>query len=425
MAGAALDHKNRPIVAVTGMGVVSSLGAGRKDNFAALTSGQSGIRTISRFPIDGMRTTMAGTVDFLDVPEFSAPALTERLAVTAGEEAIAQSGIGRIGDFPGPLFIGIPPVELEWQHRFDLYTKGTGGGGYGRLLDVACKGDYKNLHRLISFAGIEEAVSDHFGTIGAPISLTTACASGASAIQLGAEAIRRGETEAALCIAADGSVHAEAVIRFSLLSALSTRNDPPEKASKPFSKDRDGFVVAEGSGAFVLENLDSAKARGAEVLAIVAGCGEQADDFHRTRSKPDGSSIIGVFRDALADAGLEPGDIDHVNAHGTSTPENDKMEYMGLSTVFGDDLAGIPVSSNKSMIGHTISAAGAIEAVVSVMTMQNGRIPPTINHDVPDPDIQLDVVPNEARDADVSAVMSNSFGFGGQNVSLILRREPA
>ncbi|MFZ1681973.1 MAG: beta-ketoacyl synthase N-terminal-like domain-containing protein, partial [Rhizobiaceae bacterium] len=246
----------------------------------------------------------------------------------------------------------------------------------------------------------------------------------ATAIQLGVEAIRRGETERAIAVGADGSATAEALIRFSLLSALSTQNVPPAKASKPFSRDRDGFVLAEGSAALVLESLDSAEARGADIIGILAGCGEKADDFHRTRSKPDGSPAIAAIRAALADAGLAQDAIDHVNAHGTSTPENDKMEHLSLSTVFGERMREIPVSSNKSMIGHTLSAAGAIEAVFSLLTMRHGLIPPTINHDNPDPAIDLDVVPNTARPAQVSAVLSNSFGFGGQNACLVMTRHP-
>jgi 3-oxoacyl-[acyl-carrier-protein] synthase II len=254
--------------------------------------------------------------------------------------------------------------------------------------------------------------------------LSTACASGASAIQLGVEAIRRGETSAALCIGTDASVNAESVIRFSLLSALSTSNDPPHKASRPFSKDRDGFVMAEGAGALVLESLEAARARGAKILGVLEGCGEMADSFHRTRSSPDGKPSIGCMRNALKDAGLMPEDIDYINAHGTSTPENDKNEYLSVSAVFGERSTRIPISSNKSMIGHTISAAGAVESVFSLLTLENQRIPPTINYDVPDPTIPLDVVPNIARDARVTHVISNSFGFGGQNVSLVMSREP-
>jgi 3-oxoacyl-[acyl-carrier-protein] synthase II len=271
---------------------------------------------------------------------------------------------------------------------------------------------------------VSDYLADKYGTKGSPISLSTACASGASAIQLGVEAIRRGETDAALCVATDGSVNPEALIRFSLLSALSTRNDSPHAAVRPFAKNRDGFVMAEGAGALVLESYEAATARGAKILGVLAGCGELADSFHRTRSSPDGKPIIGCVRNALSDAGIVPGQIDYINAHGTGTPENDKMEYLGISTVFGEQTGRVPVSSNKSMVGHTLSAAGAVEAVFSLLTLEHQRIPPTINYDVPDPTIPFDVVPNKARDDRVTAVMSNSFGFGGQNASLILTREP-
>jgi 3-oxoacyl-[acyl-carrier-protein] synthase II len=183
--------------------------------------------------------------------------------------------------------------------------------------------------------------------------------------------------------------------------------------------------MAEGAGALVLESLEGALARGARILGVVAGCGEHADSFHRTRSSPDGKPIIGCIRNALADAGMTPERIDYINAHGTGTPENDKMEYLGIAAVFGERATGIPVSSNKSMIGHTLSAAGAVEAVFSLMTLQHQRIPPTINYQIPDPAIPLDVVPNVARDARVTAAMSNSFGFGGQNVALVMTIEPA
>jgi 3-oxoacyl-[acyl-carrier-protein] synthase II len=280
-------------------------------------------------------------------------------------------------------------------------------------------------HERFLIGSVAEHLADKFGTKGAPISLSTACASGASAVQLGVEAIRRGEADVALCIGSDGSINQEALIRFSLLSALSTSNEPPQGAARPFSKNRDGFVMAEGAGALVLENYDSAKARGARILGVLEGCGEMADSFHRTRSSPDGKPIIGAIANAIRDAGLAPDDIDYVNAHGTGTPENDKMEYLGVSTVLGERMKSVPISSNKSMIGHTLSAAGAVEAVLSLLTLQHQRIPPTINYNMPDPAIPLDVVPNKARDARVTHAISNSFGFGGQNVSLVMGLEPA
>jgi 3-oxoacyl-[acyl-carrier-protein] synthase II len=420
------DKFGRPIVVVTGMGVVTSLGAGKADNWKKLTAGESGIRTITRFPTDGLKTTMAGAVDFIPIEPFSSTDLSERLGELAAEEAVSQAGIGRKGDFPGPLFLAVAPVEVEWPQRQEL-GRAIGPSteiDYDAMLRVSGGGRYTDYHRRFLFGSVADHLAEAFGTKGSPISLSTACASGATAIQLGVEAIQRGEADATLCVATDGSVNPEALVRFSLLSALSTHNDPPHAAVRPFSKNRDGFVMAEGAGALVLESLEAATARGATILGIVAGCGELADSFHRTRSSPDGKPIIGCVRNALADAGLASDQIDYINAHGTGTPENDKMEYLGISTVFGERAKQIPVSSNKSMVGHTLSAAGAVEAVFSLLTLEHQRIPPTINYDIPDPAIPFDVVPNKARDARITTVMSNSFGFGGQNASLILTREP-
>ncbi|GJD31990.1 3-oxoacyl-[acyl-carrier-protein] synthase 2 [Methylobacterium adhaesivum] len=423
---ASRDIKDRPLVAVTGLGIVTSLGQGQADNWAALTAGRSGIHAIRRFPTEGLRTRIAGTVDFLDTDPLVAPLLSQRFAEIAAEEAIAQARIGTHGRFPGALFIAVPPVEMEWPQR-QAMAEASGQNGpitYTDLQRAAASRRFDAWHDLFIFGSVADAISDRFGTQGSPISLSTACSSGATAIQLGVEAIRRGEMEAALCIGTDGSVNPESLIRFSLLSALSTQNDPPEAASKPFSKNRDGFVMGEGAGALVLENAESARARGATILGYVLGCGEKGDGFHRTRSSPDGAPGIAAIRAALDDAGAIPDAIDTINAHGTSTPENDKMEAMGCAAVFGDRIGRLPISSNKSMIGHTLTAAGAIEAVVSLLTIAHGRIPPTINYAVPDPAIPLDVVAT-ARDARVSRVLSNSFGFGGQNTCLVLGDEPA
>jgi len=421
------DHLGRPLVAVTGMGVVSSLGQGVQDNWTALTSGQSGIHPITRFPSDGLSTRICGTVDFIDIP---APNTVERSFAFAREttiEALAQAGIS--GDFGGPLFLAAPPIEPEWSARFELGDRvkpdQMTGNAYEQFLAVLRDKADPAFHEAVLFGSISERLADLFGTRGLPVTLSTACASGATAIQLGVEAIRQGRTQRALSVATDGSVSAEALIRFSLLSALSTNNDPPEKASRPFTKDRDGFVIAEGSATLVLESLEAAISRGARVLGIISGCGEKADDFHRTRSSPGGAPAIATIRAALEDAGLSADQIGYVNAHGTSTPENDKMEYLALSTVFGDRMSEVPVSSNKSMIGHTLTAAGAIEAVFSLLTISNGILPPTINYDNPDPAIPLDVVPNVKRDAKVTHVLSNSFGFGGQNACLVMSADPA
>jgi 3-oxoacyl-[acyl-carrier-protein] synthase II len=421
------DHLGRPIVVVTGTGVITSLGQGQKDNWAALTSGVSGIHRITRFPIGGLRTTIAGTVDFIPVEEPSAPAYSQRFAELVVDEALAESGIGHPGDFPGPLFLALPPVEMEWPQRRALAAaSGVNEGlAYKDLIRAAEDGHYEPWFRRFLFASVGEGLADRFGTKGSPIATSTACASGGTAIQLGVEAIRRGECEAALVVGTDASVNPESLIRFSLLSALSTRNDPPSSAARPFSKDRDGFVMAEGAGALVLESLAHARARGAVILGVIEGCGEAADGFHRTRSSPDGKPIVACMTRALDDAGISPEAVGYVNAHGTGTPENDKMEWVGISAVFGERTGSLPISSNKSMIGHTLTAAGTIEAIFSLYTMRHGLLPPTINYDIPDPAVPIDCVPNVARPAKVAHAISNSFGFGGQNVCLVLGAEPS
>ena len=231
-------------------------------------------------------------------------------------------------------------MEIEWPHREALADacEGTDCLTYDDLLAAAATKRFHAIYERSRAGTIADNLAERFGTKGIPVSVTTACASGATAIQLGVEAIRRGETPAALCVGTDGWICPELLVRFSLLSALSTRNSEPEAASKPFSQDRDGFVPGEGAGALVLENLEVAKARGARILGVVKGCGEASNSFHRTRSSPDGKPIIACMTKAIADAGLDPGEIGYVNAHGTSTPENDKMEHLALTSVFAGDV---------------------------------------------------------------------------------------
>jgi len=411
------ETSNKPI-AVTGMGMVTSLGIGKEENWRRLSAGESGIHRLTRFPIDGLRTTIGGSVDFLATDSNDTPTITFELAREATQEAIAQSGIGTPGKFPGEMFLAAPPMDLEWTHRFALARK-QGGTQYQALIEASREGA-ERVHSGCINAGVAWRLMDMFGPRGSPITLSTACASGASAIQLGVEAIRRGACEAALAIGTDGSIQPEALIKFSLLSALSTANEEPSQAAKPFSRDRDGFVMAEGAACLVLEDPDKAKARGAAILAYILGCGEAADTFHRTRSNPNGAAILRCMQSALADAGRGIEDIDYINAHGTGTPENDKMEAFCVQQLFGERAGKVPISSNKSMIGHTLTAAGAVEAAFSILTLHHQLLPPTINYRQPDPTIPLDVVPNEARPAEVRTVLSNSFGFGGQNVSLVL-----
>jgi 3-oxoacyl-[acyl-carrier-protein] synthase II len=406
----------RPI-AVTGIGVLTSLGEGKAQNWRRLCAGQSGIHRLTRFPIEGLRTTISGSVDFLPVDPLNTSDFTFEMARRAAREAIEESGIGTPGAFPGDMFLAAPPIDLEWTRRIALANRG-GATTYTELLEIATEGA-EDIHRGTINGGIAARLMEEFGPQGSPITLSTACASGASAIQLGVEAIRRGACDAALAIGTDGSIQSESIIRFSLLSALSTANEVPEKAAKPFSKNRDGFVMAEGAAALVLEDPDKAKARGTRILAYILGCGEAADTFHRTRSNPSGAAIVRCMREALHDAGIGIEEVGYINAHGTGTPENDKMEALGIQQLFGQLANRIPISSNKSMIGHTLTAAGAVEAVFSILTLVENLLPPTINYHQPDPGIPLDVVPNEARPANPRTVLSNSFGFGGQNVSLV------
>lgn len=423
MAAPHRDKHGRPLVVVTGMGVVTSLGEGKADNWAALTAGRSGIHRITRFSTENLRTTIAGTVDFIPAEPFCAPALSEQLALRAAAEAVGQAAIGRPGDFPGALFMAVPPVEMEWPQREALAEAGGRNGetDYSTLLAGARTGRFRAWHELFLFGTVAARIQERFGTKGSPISLSTACSSGATAIQLGVEAIRRGEVQAALAIGTDGSVNPESLIRFSLLSALSTQNDPPEEAAKPFSKNRDGFVMGEGAAALVLEDYDHALARGAKILGFILGCGEKGDGFHRTRSSPDGAPAIAAMREAIADAGLTPDDIDYINAHGTSTMA-DTIELGAVERLVGESASKISMSSTKSATGHLLGAAGAIEAIFATLAIRDNVVPPTLNLDNPDVETKIDLVPHKARKRQVNVALSNSFGFGGTNASLVLRR---
>ena len=302
-------------------------------------------------------------------------------------------------------------MEIEWPERSRF-----GATTYAELIEKTT--GETALYEEFLFGGAATRIAERFGTRGVPQTVTTACASGASAIQLALEAIRRGETKMAIAAGTEASLQPETLIRFGLLQALSTRNDNPEGASRPFSLTRDGFVMADGAGALVLEDEAHARARGATILGYVLGAGEAADIFHRTRSTPDGSAIIRCMQRALDDAGLEPAEIGYVNAHGTSTPENDKMEAMAVRALFGE-APPPPVGSTKSMIGHTLSAAGAIEAAICLLALRHQVLPPTINQDDVDPDLGVDTIPM-ARPHAFRAALSNSFGFGGQNVAVVL-----
>jgi 3-oxoacyl-[acyl-carrier-protein] synthase II len=417
------DLRVRPEICITGMGLATSLGKGKDANWKALAAGRSGVQSIKRFNTDGLRTTIGATIDYHGLGPLPFVRRTELLARIVLEEALAQANL-QIGKVRAPLFVGIPPAEMSWSERLALALEAGKRApiDYEALVATTRGGDYVAFHEEYVLGGIGTRLAEHVGASGVPITVNTACATGATAIQLATEILRRREAEIAIVVAADASIVPDTIVRFSLLAALSMSNDPPEKAAKPFSLDRDGFVLGEGAAALVLESGRSAQARGRVPLAFVAGVGESADTYHLTRSNPDARASIEAMRAALLDAAIEPDAIDHINAHGTGTPENDRIEYLAIRALFHDRASCVPTSSNKSMIGHTMSAAGAVESVISVLAMQNGVIPPTINYQNPDPELALDVVPNIARSGEIRHVLSNSFGFGGQNVSLVLSR---
>ncbi len=412
------DHLGRPRIVVTGLGMVTALGMDVPGGWAALLAGRSGARAITRFDTTGMRTRFGACVD-LPGDRPGLPLAPYERAVEIGglalAEAVAQSGLPL--PFPGPLCLGTMPVEFEWPERLALLAGATGPEASAMAVSAARDARLVTTH---SQAAPGWALAQRFGTRGVPQLVSTACASGASAIMLALEALRRGEAQAVLTGGVETSMTTETMIRFALLQALSSRNDSPQTASRPFTRSRDGFVMGDGAAGLVLETAEHALGRGATILGTVLGAGECADTFHRTRSNPDGGAIVTAMRRALQDAGIGPAEIGAINAHGTSTPENDKMEAMAVRLLFGERPP--PITSTKSMTGHTLSAAGAIEAVISLLTVRDGVVPPTINQaGDTDPELGMDVVADAARPVGpIIAALSNSFGFGGQNVCVVV-----
>lgn len=405
-------------IAVIGLGLTTALGHGAAETWARLRAGASGARAIRSFSTDHMATRFAAYVEHA---EFDALPATEKvvwLARRALREAFDDAGV--LGDAAvtarSRLFLSTPHPEVFLQDRLAARAAAltrAAGSAPSPAPDAVVR-DFFPGH-------IGEVLKREFGIAGIPLNVTTACASSASAIQLGVEAIRRGEIDTAVVAAADASVFPEGMLHFNLLSALSTRNEAPETASRPFTQSRDGFVMGEGGAALILQRGAIARASGRRIRGYVAGCGDATDNFHRTRSHPSGATIVASMASALADAGLAPEDVDYINAHGTSTPENDKMEALGIRTLFAQSSRRPPVSASKSMVGHTLCAAGAVEGVITLLCLEDGFLAPTINNDTLDPEIDLDVVPNQGRAAPIRTALSNSFGFGGQNVTLAFR----
>ena len=409
-------------VVVTGMGMLTALGKDMPTTWAAMAEGRSGVGPISLFDPGRLECRIAGEVrDFdsshiLDKKDMRRTDRYIQFGLVAAREAMDQAGL---------------PARLDGEEAERTgVIFGTGLGGVGTLVDGITINALRGPDRISPFfipMGIPNVgagqIAISFGMTGPNFTTVSACATGGHAIGEAWETIRRGDAETMIAGGAEAGIREPLVGGFDSMHALSRRNDDPEAASRPFDQGRDGFVPGEGSGAVVLEELDHARARGATIYAELIGYGATADASHITLPAPGGMGAVQAARRALRKAGLEARDVVHVNAHATSTPEGDKAELQAIRTIFGGDASGVTVTANKSMIGHTLGAAGAIEAIVTIQTMREGCVPPTINLVDPDPEaIGIDIVSGTARRQDVPIALSNSFGFGGQNTALIFRR---
>ncbi len=411
-------HRDRRVV-VTGMGLVTPLGTGVESNWDTLMAGRSGVGPITRFDAAGFPTRIAG-----EVRDFSPEQFIERrdikkmdpfihYAIASAQMAIEASGMkiteenaDRVGVIVGVGLGGL--LSIEQFHALFLESR------LRRLSPFFVAKVIANL--------APGQIAIRWGARGVNFAPASACASGATAIGEAFRYIRHGYQDAVICGGAEAAVTSLGVGGFVAMRALSERNDAPERASRPFDRGRDGFVVAEGAAILVLESLDGARARGARIHAEVVGYGANADAYHITAPAPNGRGAARCMEQALADAALAPEDVGYINAHGTSTPYNDASETEAIKQVFGEHAARLPVSSTKSMTGHALGAAGAMEAAYSVLALERGMLPPTINYEEPDPACDLDYVPNRARPTDARVALSNSFGFGGANACLAFRR---
>lgn len=406
-------------VVVTGMGAITPLGTGVEAFWRNLVAGRSGVGPLTRFDASAYSTRIAAEVKDFDPAAFIDRKEARRMdrftqyAVAAARMAMDDAGI---------------VVEDEDPDRLGV-TLGTGIGGMETLTDQFTLLVEKGPGRVSPFfvpmmIGNMAAgqISIAFGLKGPNTTLVTACASAANAIGDAFKMIQRGDAEVMVTGGSEAAIVPLAVAGFCSMKALSTRNDDPASASRPFDAGRDGFVLGEGSGILVLEDLEHAQKRGARIYAEVLGYGLTADAYHIVEPAPEGDGGARSMTRAIVDAGLVPSDIDYINAHGTSTPKGDILETVGIKRVFGDHARRLAVSSTKSMTGHLLGAAGAIEAIASILALKEGIIPPTINLEDPDPECDLDYVPNAARVADLKVALSNSFGFGGQNATLIFGR---
>jgi 3-oxoacyl-[acyl-carrier-protein] synthase II len=406
-------------VVVTGLGVVSPLGTGVEKNWQAILEGKSGIRKITRFDTDGFASRIAGEVpdfkaeDFIESKEIKKMDLFIQYSLGAAAGAVEDSGLKIEGEFAAEVGV-IIGVGLCGLDTIEVTHKALLEGGPRKISPFFIPKVISNLA-----AG---HIAIRYGAKGVNWTPTSACASGTHAIGEAFHLIRRGLQDAVIAGGAESAITPLGVGGFASMKALSTRNDEPERASRPFDKERDGFVIGEGAGVLILEEREQALKRGAKIYAEVIGYAANGDAYHMTSPSPDGEGASRCMRLALKDAGLAPTDIDYINAHGTSTEYNDANETTAIKTVFGEQAAKLAVSSTKSMTGHLLGAAGAVEGVYSVLALHRGVLPPTINYEHPDPACDLDYVPNKPRKADIEVALSNSFGFGGTNACAIFRR---
>lgn len=406
-------------VVITGIGVISPLGTGNEKNWAAITSGQCGIGKITRFDASELPTQIAGEVkdfnaeDFIAKKEIKKMDLFIQYGLAAAGIALEDSGLEinddnaeRVGVLVGSGLGGLPAIEK--YHNVLLER------GYKKITPFFIPMLIINL--------APGHISIKFGAKGPNLSSVSACATGTHSIGDAYHMIARGDADAMFAGGTESTITPLAIGGFNVMKALSTRNDDPQAASRPFEKNRDGFVMGEGAGILILEEYESAKKRGADIYCEIVGYGLSSDAFHLTQPAPGGEGAARCIKMALNGAGLNPEQVDYINAHGTSTYFNDLYETMAIKTVFGDYAQRVMISSTKGMTGHGLGAAGGMEAAFSALVLKHGIVPPTINYEEPDPECDLDYVPNEARQVDCQVAISNSFGFGGTNATLAFRK---
>jgi len=405
-------------VVVTGLGAITPLGIGVEESWKRIKAGESGITKITKFDASKLPSQIAGEVKGFKPEEFMPAKLVSRVdtfiqyAIACTRMAIEDAGLPSkdLGDEVG-VIIG---VGMGGVGQIEYYTRVLDTKGYRRITPFFIPMIIPNMA-----AG---QIAILFGAKGPNLAVCTACAAGNHAIGEGYRLIKEGRATAIICGGSESLINELCVAGFAVMKALSTRNDEPEKASRPFDAKRDGFVIAEGCGILILEELNHALNRGAKIYAELIGYGLNADAYHMTAPPPDGEGAAKCMELALKDAGISPEDVDYINAHGTGTPLNDLAETKAIKKVFKDHAYKLMISSTKSMIGHLLGGAGGVEAVFTVLSLVEGIIPPTINLEEPDPECDLDYVPNSARKADIKIAMSNGFGFGGTNACLIFKK---